>query len=148
MRATWLLLAGVAVTAPLFAQTATTVAVPGDATAQGDVAVTIYQNGQSLVQDRRQMTMPAGRSKQEFPDVSAVIRPETVLRKPANDLAACAAMTNRASPRLRAVALACPARSAEGGAAAGLMCATRYECDETPFQCGPASDRPTWTADT
>jgi hypothetical protein len=78
MRATWLLLAGGVVAAPLLAQTATTVAVPGEATAQGDVAVTIYQNGQSLVQDRRQMNMPAGRSKQEFPDVSAVIRPETV----------------------------------------------------------------------
>jgi hypothetical protein len=78
MRASWLLLAGVAVAAPLLAQSATTVAVPGEATAQGDVAVTIYQTGQSLVQDRRQMNMPAGRSKQEFPDVSAVIRPETV----------------------------------------------------------------------
>ena len=83
MRASWLLLAGVAVAAPLpsqltWAQSATTVAIPGEATAQGDVAVTIYQSGQSLVQDRRQMVMPAGRSKQEFPDVSAVIRPETV----------------------------------------------------------------------
>ena len=83
MHASWLLLAGVAVAAPLpsqiiWAQSATTVAVPGEATAQGDVAVTIYQSGQSLIQDRRQMTMPAGRSKQEFPDVSAVIRPETV----------------------------------------------------------------------
>jgi hypothetical protein len=78
MRASWLLLAGGALAAPLLAQSATTVAVPGEATAQGDVAVTIYQNGQSLVQDRRQMQMPAGRSKQEFPDVSAVIRPETV----------------------------------------------------------------------
>jgi hypothetical protein len=78
MRVTWLLLAGGAFAAPLLAQTATTVAVPGEATAQGDVSVTIYQNGQSLVQDRRQMQMPNGRSKQEFPDVSAVIRPETV----------------------------------------------------------------------
>jgi hypothetical protein len=78
MRASWLLLAGGALAAPLVAQSASTVAVPGEASAQGDVAVTIYQNGQSLVQDRRQMSMPAGRSKQEFPDVSAVIRPETV----------------------------------------------------------------------
>jgi hypothetical protein len=78
MRASWLLLAGGAIAAPLLAQTATTVAVPGEATAQGDVSVTIYQSGQTLVQDRRQMNMPAGRSKQEFPDVSAVIRPETV----------------------------------------------------------------------
>ena len=46
--------------------------------AQGDVAVTIYQNGQSLVQDSRQINLPSGRSKQEFPDVSAQIRAETV----------------------------------------------------------------------
>ncbi|MFM2410217.1 MAG: hypothetical protein RL481_1045 [Pseudomonadota bacterium] len=78
MRASWLLLAGGAIAAPLLAQSATTVAVPGEATAQGDVAVTIYQNGQSLVQDTRRMNMPAGRSKQEFPDVSAQIRAETV----------------------------------------------------------------------
>jgi hypothetical protein len=65
---------------PASAQTpgATTVAVPGEATAQGDVAVTIYNNGQSLVQDTRRMSLPVGRSKQEFPDVSATIRPETV----------------------------------------------------------------------
>ncbi len=78
MRAAWLLLAGGALAAPLLAQDATTVAVPGGATAQGDVAVTIYQNGQSLVQDMRRLNMPAGRSKQEFPDVSAQIRAETV----------------------------------------------------------------------
>jgi hypothetical protein len=78
MRAYKLLAMGGVLAAPLFAQSATTVAVPGEANAQGDVAVTIYQNGQSLVQDRRQMNMPAGRSKQEFPDVSAMIRAETV----------------------------------------------------------------------
>lgn len=78
MRASLLLSLGGVLAAPLLAQSATTVAVPGEANAQGDVAVTIYQNGQSLVQDRRQMQMPTGRSKQEFPDVSAAIRPETV----------------------------------------------------------------------
>ncbi len=79
MRVSWLLLAGSALAAaPLVAQSTDIVAVPGEATAQGDVAVTIYQNGQSLVQDRRQITMPVGRTRQEFPDVSAVIRPETV----------------------------------------------------------------------
>lgn len=46
--------------------------------AQGDVQITIYQNGQSLVQDVRKLSLPAGRSKQEFPDVSAQIRAETV----------------------------------------------------------------------
>jgi hypothetical protein len=78
MRAAWLLLAGGALAAPLLAQDTTSVAVPGGATAQGDVAVTIYQNGQSLVQDTRRMNLPGGRSRQEFPDVSAQIRAETV----------------------------------------------------------------------
>ncbi|MGL5838631.1 MAG: DUF4139 domain-containing protein [Sphingorhabdus sp.] len=78
MRAALLLSLGGVLAAPLLAQSATTVAVPGEANAQGDVAVTIYQNGQSLVQDTRQMNIPAGRSKQEFPDVSAQIRAETV----------------------------------------------------------------------
>ncbi|KAA9017118.1 DUF4139 domain-containing protein [Sphingobium limneticum] len=51
---------------------------PTGATAQGDVAVTIYNGGQSLVQDDRQLPMTAGRNRIEFPDVSARIRPETV----------------------------------------------------------------------
>ena len=46
--------------------------------AQGDVAVTIYNNNQALVQDVRQVNLPSGRTRQEFPDVSAQIRPETV----------------------------------------------------------------------
>jgi len=54
------------------------IALPGEGNAQGDISVTIYQNGQSLVQDVRQMNLPAGRSQQEFPDVSAKIRPATV----------------------------------------------------------------------
>jgi hypothetical protein len=80
MRILVLLGIGSALAAPVFAQTptATSVAVPGEATAQGDVAVTIYNNGQALVQDTRRMNLPAGRSKQEFPDVSAQIRAETV----------------------------------------------------------------------
>lgn len=47
-------------------------------TAQGDLAVTIYNNNLALVQDARTVSVPAGRSRQEFPDVSAQIRPETV----------------------------------------------------------------------
>ena len=80
MRKLLLLGLGTAFAGPLFAQNAApiSVAVPGEATAQGDVAVTIYQNGQSLVQDTRKMNLPSGRSKQEFPDVSAQIRAETV----------------------------------------------------------------------
>jgi hypothetical protein len=46
--------------------------------AQGDVSVTIYNNNLALVQDVRQVTLPSGRSRQEFPEVSAQIRPETV----------------------------------------------------------------------
>jgi hypothetical protein len=78
MRTTWLLGLGGVIAAPLLAQSATTVAVPGEATAQGDVAVTIYNGGLALVQDSRTLRVQAGRSKQEFPDVSAQIRPETV----------------------------------------------------------------------
>ena len=48
------------------------------ASAQGDLAVTIYNNDVALVQDVRQVSLPGGRSRQEFPDVSAQIRPETV----------------------------------------------------------------------
>lgn len=46
--------------------------------AQGDVSLTIYNNDLALVQDVRQMTLTVGRARQEFPDVSAAIRPETV----------------------------------------------------------------------
>ncbi|MGY2733956.1 DUF4139 domain-containing protein [Sphingomonas sp. UYP23] len=46
--------------------------------AQGDVAVTIYNNDLALIQDTRQLALPRGRSRQEFADVSAAIRPETV----------------------------------------------------------------------
>ena len=49
-----------------------------DRTAQGELSVTIYNNGQALVQDVRQVNLPAGKSRQEFPDVSAQIRSETV----------------------------------------------------------------------
>jgi hypothetical protein len=52
-------------------------ATPVD-TAQGDVAVTIYNNDRALVEDRRTLNLPAGRSRQEFRDVSAQIQPETV----------------------------------------------------------------------
>jgi hypothetical protein len=51
---------------------------PAPTTAQGDVAVTIYSNGVALVQDRRTLSLPRGRSRQEFPDVSNNIRPATV----------------------------------------------------------------------
>ncbi|OYY71657.1 MAG: DUF4139 domain-containing protein [Sphingomonas sp. 28-63-12] len=69
------------------AQTAPLAAVPdkgapnpsGSRTSgQGDIAVTIYNSNLALVQDIRALDVPAGRSRQEFADVSAQIRPETV----------------------------------------------------------------------
>src|SRR5687768_13418188 len=51
---------------------------PPSQTAQGNVAVTIYNNDLALVQDTRQIELPSGRSRQEFPDVSAQIQPQTV----------------------------------------------------------------------
>ncbi len=62
----------------LLAQTSAPSANPAVRSAQGDVSVTIYTNGVSLVSDLRPITVPQGRSRQEFPDVSAQIRPETV----------------------------------------------------------------------
>ena len=55
----------------------TSLPAPG-VNAQGEVAVTIYNNDLALVQDSRQLDIAAGRSRIEFPDVSAQIRPETV----------------------------------------------------------------------
>ncbi len=46
--------------------------------AQGDVAVTIYNNDLALIQDTRQLNLPSGESRQDFPDVSNAIRPATV----------------------------------------------------------------------
>jgi len=55
-----------------------------DTTAQGDVSVTIYNNGLGLVQDVRQLPIASGRSTISFPDVSAQIRPETLSFNAAN----------------------------------------------------------------
>jgi hypothetical protein len=63
---------------------AQTTALPQDEGArsgQGDVAVTIYNNDLALIQDTRQLALPRGRSRQDFADVSAAIRPETVTLK-------------------------------------------------------------------
>jgi hypothetical protein len=64
-------------TAPIIAL-AQTASQSAPQTAQGDVSVTIYNNNLALVQDVRQVTLGQGRSRQEFADVSAQIRPETV----------------------------------------------------------------------
>ncbi len=66
----------VALAWPALASAQTTPVAPPSA--QGDVAVTIYNNDLALIQDKRLLTLPAGRSRQEFADVSAAIRPETV----------------------------------------------------------------------
>lgn len=63
-------LLALAVAGPALAQTAPT--SPG----QGDVSVTIYSD-MALVEDVRTVNLPAGTTRQEFPDVSAMIRPET-----------------------------------------------------------------------
>ncbi len=51
---------------------------PNGATQQGDLSVTIYNNGQALVQDVRELDIARGTSRIAFPDVSAQIRPETL----------------------------------------------------------------------
>ena len=68
----WLATAFTAV--PSFAQPA---AIPMQ-NAQGDLAVTIYNNDRALIEDKRVISLPSGRSRQEFRDVSAQIQPETV----------------------------------------------------------------------
>ncbi|WOE75723.1 DUF4139 domain-containing protein [Alterisphingorhabdus coralli] len=65
--------AAIVVFTALSAQTA-----PTDKSAQGDVAVTIYNNNQALIRDERRVNVPAGTTRIPFPDVSAQIRPETV----------------------------------------------------------------------
>ena len=69
---------------PLAAQTSADQLADPDATAQGDLAITIYNGGESLVQDIRQLSISAGRSRIEFPDVSARIQPETLSFAAAN----------------------------------------------------------------
>jgi hypothetical protein len=63
---------------PLLALSAPALAQTAPASAQGTVAVTIYNNNLALVQDIRQTALPSGRTTVEFPDVSAQIRAETV----------------------------------------------------------------------
>lgn len=52
--------------------------VPAGRSAQGDVSATIYTNDIALIQDVRPLTLARGQVRQDFPDVSASIRPETV----------------------------------------------------------------------
>jgi hypothetical protein len=76
----WFLLATAFLAMPATAQPAAGPAaapVPGPAPS-GNLAVTIYNEDLALVQDTRQLDLPAGRSRQEFPGVSGRISPETV----------------------------------------------------------------------
>lgn len=56
------------------------VTIPGAAApvAEQRLSVTVYNSNLALVQDIRHLEIPAGRSRLEFKDVSASIRPETV----------------------------------------------------------------------
>jgi len=63
---------------PFGVQAQTVPVTDPERTAQGEVAVTIYNDNLALVQDKRTLTLPNGRTRQEFADVSASIRPETV----------------------------------------------------------------------
>ena len=75
MRALILLGSALVVAAPLIAQPM--IPAPSQ-TAQGEIAVTIYNNNRALIEDKRQLDLPSGRSRQEFRDVSAQIEPATV----------------------------------------------------------------------
>jgi hypothetical protein len=77
MRMVVLLCTALGAAAPLLAQDIAPGTAPAQ-TAQGDVAVTIYNNDRALIEDKRTLNLPAGRSRQEFRDVSAQIQPETV----------------------------------------------------------------------
>ncbi len=77
MKPNWLLLASLLAPLPALAQDATT--PPAIApSAQGDVSVTIYNGDVALIQDVRPLSLNNGTVRQDFPDVSAQIRPETV----------------------------------------------------------------------
>lgn len=72
-----LLLSAAFIAGPAFAQISAEIPPPSQ-TSQGQVAVTIYNGDLALVQDVRQLDIRSGRSRQEFPDVSAQIQPQTV----------------------------------------------------------------------
>ena len=57
---------------PALAQDAS---LPDGPSTQGNVSVTVYNRGTSLVQDIRKLNIASGTSRIEFPDVSAQIQP-------------------------------------------------------------------------
>lgn len=57
---------------------AVTIASAADAADQAQkLSITVYNNNLALVQDERRLEVPAGRTRLEFKDVSASIKPET-----------------------------------------------------------------------
>ncbi|MGN5374908.1 MAG: DUF4139 domain-containing protein [Sphingomonas hengshuiensis] len=78
MTKTWLLLATLLAPLSAAAQDAANLSPAVAPSAQGDVSVTIYNDDIALVQDIRPLTLRSGQVRQDFPDVSAQIRPETV----------------------------------------------------------------------
>jgi hypothetical protein len=53
-------------------------APPSAADTAPDLSLTVYNSDLALVQDVRRLDAPAGRTRLEFKNVSASIRPETV----------------------------------------------------------------------
>jgi hypothetical protein len=74
----FLLMGGCLMRRPLLILTAVIAAPAFAQSAQGDLSVTIYNDDLALIEDVRRIALPAGVSRQEFPDVSSTIRPETV----------------------------------------------------------------------
>ena len=66
------------VSALAFAGALSVGAGPAPAADSGKLSLTIYNSDLALVQDVRQLAIPAGRQRLEFKDVSGRIRPETV----------------------------------------------------------------------
>jgi hypothetical protein len=64
--------------AALLATGAAAAVTPASPPEQQQLTVTVYNNNLALVQDIRHLAVPAGRTRLEFKNVSASIRPETV----------------------------------------------------------------------
>jgi hypothetical protein len=73
MRGSAFCVAAVLAAGAAFAATTATAPPP-----EQHLTVTVYNNNLALVQDIRHLQVPAGRTRLEFKDVSAAIRPETV----------------------------------------------------------------------
>jgi len=72
------LVAAGAASAQAGAPTGSAAAVQDGSGGPDHVSLTIYNQDLALVEDTRSLTLPAGRSRREFPGVSASIKPETV----------------------------------------------------------------------